>query len=108
MLAFMRNVANMFVLGDPPSYTPPADQRLDARSAVVEAGRRRLRPILMTTLTTVLAMIPIALALGEGAEIQAPLARVILGGLIVSTLVTLVLLPALYVLTEGKRYRAST
>ncbi len=79
------------------------EQGLDILPAILEAGRRRLRPILMTTLTTVLAMLPIALALGEGSEIQAPLARVVLGGLLFSTVITLVLLPALYVLTERRR-----
>lgn len=74
----------------------------DPYAAIVEAGRRRLRPILMTTLTTALAMLPIALALGEGSEIQAPLARVVLGGLLVSTLITLFLLPVLYVMTERR------
>ncbi|MDH5638997.1 MAG: efflux RND transporter permease subunit, partial [Nitrospinota bacterium] len=54
--------------------------------AVVEAGRRRLRPILMTTLTTILALIPLALGIGEGADAQAPLARVVIGGLVSSTL----------------------
>jgi hydrophobic/amphiphilic exporter-1 (mainly G- bacteria), HAE1 family len=72
----------------------------DVYAAIVEAGRRRLRPILMTTLTTALAMLPIALAFGEGAEIQAPLARVVLGGLLVSTLITLFLLPVLYVMAD--------
>ena len=76
--------------------TPLADADLER---ILEAGRRRLRPILMTTSTTVLAMLPIALALGEGSEIQAPLARVVLGGLLFSTAITLALLPALYVLT---------
>jgi HAE1 family hydrophobic/amphiphilic exporter-1 len=79
------------------------DRGVDAAAAMIEAGRRRLRPILMTTLTTVLGVLPIALSLGEGAEIQAPLARVILGGLLVSTVITLVLLPALYVLASGAR-----
>ncbi len=82
------------------------EEGLDATSAIIEAGRRRLRPILMTTATTVLGMLPIALAIGEGAEIQAPLARVVLGGLTVSALITLVLLPALYVLTEKKHLQA--
>ncbi len=76
---------------------------MNAIEAMVEAGRRRLRPILMTTLTTVLGMLPIALAIGEGAEIQAPLARVVLGGLLVSTVITLVLLPVLYVMAESRR-----
>jgi HAE1 family hydrophobic/amphiphilic exporter-1 len=81
---------------------------MDTVAAIVEAGRRRLRPILMTTLTTVLAMLPIAIALGEGSEIQAPLARVVLGGLLVSTIITLVLLPVFYVLSDGRRFRAQT
>jgi HAE1 family hydrophobic/amphiphilic exporter-1 len=75
----------------------------DVYAAIIEAGRRRLRPILMTTLTTALAMLPLALGLGEGAEIQAPLARVVLGGLLVSTLITLFLLPVLYVMAESHK-----
>lgn len=71
--------------------------------ALVEAGRRRLRPILMTTFTTSLAMLPIAMALGEGSEIQAPLARVVLGGLLASTAVTLIVVPCLYYLVERRR-----
>jgi HAE1 family hydrophobic/amphiphilic exporter-1 len=64
--------------------------------ALVEAGRRRLRPVLMTTLTTILALLPLALGIGEGADAQAPLARAVVGGLSVSTLITLVLVPAVY------------
>ncbi len=64
--------------------------------ALVEAGRRRLRPVLMTTLTTILALLPLALGIGEGADAQAPLARAVVGGLTVSTLITLVLVPAVY------------
>jgi hydrophobic/amphiphilic exporter-1 (mainly G- bacteria), HAE1 family len=64
--------------------------------AVVESGRRRLRPILMTTSTTVLGLVPLAIGLGEGAEVQASMARVVIGGLTVSTLVTLVLVPVVY------------
>lgn len=70
------------------------------REAVEEAGRTRLRPILMTTLTTVLGLLPMSLGIGEGAEIQAPLARVVIGGLAASTLVTLVLVPTVYTLFE--------
>jgi HAE1 family hydrophobic/amphiphilic exporter-1 len=66
------------------------------REAVVEAGRLRLRPILMTTTTTVLGLMPLALGVGTGAEIQAALARVVIGGLIASTLITLVLIPVVY------------
>ncbi|MFB6279569.1 MAG: efflux RND transporter permease subunit [Salinibacter sp.] len=68
--------------------------------AVAEAGRLRLRPILMTTLTTVLGLVPLALGLGAGAEIQAALARVVIGGLLASTFVTLVLIPTAYVSLE--------
>ncbi len=69
--------------------------------AVQHAGRRRLRPILMTTLTTVLGLLPLALGIGTGAEIQASLARVVLGGLIASTLATLVFIPVLYAGSHG-------
>jgi HAE1 family hydrophobic/amphiphilic exporter-1 len=79
------------------------ERGMDVISAIVEAGRTRLRPILMTTSTTCLAMLPIALALGAGSEIQAPLARVVLGGLLASTVITLLLLPALYVATTRER-----
>jgi HAE1 family hydrophobic/amphiphilic exporter-1 len=70
------------------------------REAVEQAGRTRLRPILMTTLTTILGLMPMSLALGDGAELQAPLARVVIGGLAASTLVTLVLVPTVYTLFE--------
>ncbi len=61
--------------------------------AIVEAARRRLRPILITTTTTVLGLLPLALGIGPGAGIQSPLARVVIGGLVASTAVTLVLVP---------------
>ena len=72
------------------------------REAIVEAGRRRLRPILMTTLTTLFGLAPLALGMGEGGEAQAPLARAVIGGLFSSTLITLVFIPALYMLIEEK------
>ncbi len=75
-----------------------AREGLDVSAAIAEAGRRRLRPILMTTLTTVLALIPLAFGVGEGADAQAPLARTVVGGLTGSTLITLLLIPAVYVL----------
>ncbi len=64
--------------------------------AIVEAARLRLRPILMTTLTTVVGMLPLALALGEGSEMLQPLAVTIVSGLLFSTLVSLVLVPSVY------------
>ncbi len=71
--------------------------------AIVEAGRRRLRPIMMTALTTILGMLPMATGLGEGGEAQAPLARAVVGGLFSSTLITLVLIPVVYSFFEEKR-----
>ncbi|HUV09258.1 MAG TPA: efflux RND transporter permease subunit, partial [Spirochaetia bacterium] len=76
---------------------------LPVREAIEEAGRRRLRPILMTALTTILAMTPLALGIGEGAEAQAPMARAVIGGLLSSTLITLVVVPVVYALFE-RRY----
>ena len=72
------------------------DRHLDVAEAVLQAGRRRLRPILMTTCTTALGMLPLAFGTGAGGEIQAALARAVIGGLTVSTLITLVLIPAVY------------
>ncbi len=69
---------------------------MPVRQAVAEAGRRRLRPILMTSSTTILALLPLAIGIGEGADAQAPLARAVVGGLAGSTLITLVLIPAVY------------
>ncbi|MGB5747948.1 MAG: efflux RND transporter permease subunit [Desulfobacterales bacterium] len=80
---------------------------MGTREAVSEAGRRRLRPILMTTLTTILGLLPLALGIGEGSDAQAPLARAVVGGLTGSTLITLVLIPAVYSLFHPgpkKRY----
>ena len=69
---------------------------MSTHEALSEAGRLRLRPILMTTLTTILALLPLALGIGEGADAQAPLARVVLGGLAASTVITLFLIPVVY------------
>lgn len=68
------------------------------RAAAMEAGRRRLRPILMTSMTTILGLTPLALGIGEGADAQAPLARAVIGGLLSSMLTTLVVVPAAYTL----------
>ena len=68
--------------------------------ATVEAGRTRLRPILMTTVATIVGLIPMALGVGEGSETNLPLARAVIGGLTVSTFFTLFLVPALYTALE--------
>ena len=72
--------------------------------AIVAAGEIRLRPILMTTLTTILALAPMALGLGEGAEIRGPMAITVIGGLAVSTLLTLVVIPTAYAVFDRKRF----
>jgi HAE1 family hydrophobic/amphiphilic exporter-1 len=83
------------------------ERAMELHEAVEEGGRRRLRPILMTTLTTTLALVPLALGLGDGGELQAPMARVVIGGMLTSTLITLVLIPVLYTTLEEflARYR---
>lgn len=73
--------------------------------AVVEAGRRRFRPILMTTLTTILGLLPLALGLGEGTDAQAPLARAVVGGLVGSTCITLILIPVVYTLAHAGTWK---
>lgn len=73
--------------------------------AVKEGGRVRLRPILMTSLTTIFGMLPLALEIGEGSELWAPLGRAMVGGMIVSTLLPLVFIPVLYVIFENRSER---
>ena len=68
--------------------------------ATVNAGKTRLRPILMTTIATIFGLAPMALGIGEGSETNLPLARAVIGGLIVSTCFTLFLIPSLYTLLE--------
>ncbi|MEW6319854.1 MAG: efflux RND transporter permease subunit [Acidobacteriota bacterium] len=92
-------VSNAILLVD---YTNTLRRRdkMPLREAVETAGRHRLRPILMTTASTALGLLPMSLGIGEGAELQAPLARVVIGGLLTSTLITLVFVPAMYTLFE--------
>lgn len=73
---------------------------MERDEAILKAGPTRLRPILMTTLTTILGLIPLSLGVGEGAEIQAPLATVVMFGLAVSTILTLVIIPVVYTLLD--------
>jgi len=68
--------------------------------AVRRAGSVRLRPILMTTATTVLGLTPMAIGLGEGAELRTPMALTVIGGMLTSTLLTLLVVPAVYVLLD--------
>ncbi len=73
---------------------------MDRREAVVTAGRTRLRPIVMTTLAMIFGMLPLAFKLGTGAEMRAPMARAVIGGLLTSTLLTLFVVPVMYTLVD--------
>ncbi len=77
---------------------------MEKLEAIREAGRSRLRPILMTTLTTILGLLPMSIGLGDGAEIRAPMGITVIGGLLVSTLLTLVVIPVMYAILDRKRY----
>ncbi|CAN5767897.1 efflux RND transporter permease subunit [soil metagenome] len=92
-------VSNAILLVD---YTNILRRRdgMEIREAVEVAGRTRLRPILMTSLATMLGLVPMALGIGEGSELQVPLARVVIGGLLTSTFITLVFVPTVYTLFE--------
>jgi multidrug efflux pump subunit AcrB len=76
---------------------------VDARTAAIEAGYTRLRPVLMTAGAMILGMVPMALGVGEGGEQNAPLARAVIGGLLLATSATLILVPVLYALLRRRR-----
>lgn len=95
-------VNNAIVLVDTTNLLRRRDG-MRVREALISAGCRRLRPILMTTLTTLLGLVPLAVGFGEGSETQTPLARAVLGGLFTSTAVTLLLVPCVYYLVERRR-----
>ncbi len=82
-------------------------QGMGCREAILEAGRVRLRPIIMTTVTTVLGLTPMALGIGRGADLRAPLAIAVIGGLVVATLLTLIVVPVVYSLIEDIRFSAA-
>jgi HAE1 family hydrophobic/amphiphilic exporter-1 len=81
---------------------------LDLRAAILEAGRVRLRPIIMTTVTTVLGLTPMALGIGRGSDLRAPLAIAVIGGLVVATALTLVVVPVVYQTVEFARLRLTS
>jgi HAE1 family hydrophobic/amphiphilic exporter-1 len=78
------------------------DQGKERIEAILEAGTARLRPILMTSLTTTLGLVPMAMGFGEGSEVRTPMAITVIGGLTVSTLLTLVVIPVVYSLMDRK------
>jgi HAE1 family hydrophobic/amphiphilic exporter-1 len=77
---------------------------MNRTDALVEAGRVRLRPILMTTFAMIFGMLPVALALSKGSEIRAPMATAVIGGLITSTMLTLVVIPVVYTFMDDLRH----
>ncbi len=80
---------------------------MEKTAAIKEAGNARLRPILMTTLTTALGLLPMAIGFGEGAEVRTPMAIAVIGGLLVSTLLTLIVIPVVYSLLDRKKWPLS-
>jgi cobalt-zinc-cadmium resistance protein CzcA len=83
-------------------YNQLREKNVGLHEAVISGSHRRLRPVLMTSLLTILGLLPLLLASGPGAEIQKPLAIVVVGGVFSSTLLTLLLLPSLYLWLEGR------
>lgn len=79
-------------------------QGVERFDAIMEAGRARLRPILMTSLTTALGLLPMAMGVGEGSEVRTPMAITVIGGLVVSTILTLLVIPVVYSLMDRKRW----
>jgi len=78
------------------------------REAILQGGRDRLRPILMTTATTILGLAPLAIGLGEGARLRAPMAISVVGGLVTSTIMTLIVIPVVYELIDEVRGKKSS
>ena len=78
---------------------------MEKRQAIVEAGAARIRPVLMTALTTVLGLIPLAAGIGNGSEMMQPVAIVCIGGLLYATLMTLVVIPVMYDILGRKKLR---
>ena len=77
----------------------------EVADAVIAGGKSRLRPVLMTSLTTILGMVPMAMGIGEGSETWQPMGISVVGGLLVSTFLTLFIVPALYAMMEGRKER---
>ena len=81
------------------------ERGMPVRDAVIAGGKSRLRPVLMTSLTTVLGMMPMSMGIGEGSEIWQPMGISVVGGLVMSTLLTLFIVPSLYAMLEGRKER---
>jgi HAE1 family hydrophobic/amphiphilic exporter-1 len=99
-------VNNAIVLLD--AINQARERGLDKVAAIIEAGRTRLRPILITSVSTVLGLLPMAIGLGEGAEIRRPMAITVIGGILVATFLTLVIIPVVYAALDRKTYERVT
>ncbi len=95
-------VNNAIVLLD--AINQARERGLEKVAAIIEAGRTRLRPILITSVSTVLGLLPMAIGLGEGAEIRRPMAITVIGGIVVATFLTLVIIPVVYAALDRKTY----
>ena len=95
-------VNNAIVLVDYINLRRKQDESIPIRQTIVEASQVRLRPILMTSFTTIFGLLPVAMGLGVGSEFQKPLAATIMGGLITSTFLTLFVIPVVYELISGR------
>jgi HAE1 family hydrophobic/amphiphilic exporter-1 len=91
---------------DPCEFLAGRDRALSLADALVTAGRRRVRPILMTTLATLFGLLPLALGIGSGAEIQKPLALAVIGGLLLSTFITAFVMPIIYSMLKRDQDRS--
>ena len=69
---------------------------LERKEAIIQAGKQRIRPIVMTSLTTILALLPLTFGFGESASLRSPMALAVIGGLVTSTLLTLIVIPCVY------------
>jgi HAE1 family hydrophobic/amphiphilic exporter-1 len=99
-------VSNAILLVD---YTNTLRRRdgMELRAAIELAGRHRLRPILMTSLCTGLGLVPMAIGIGEGAELRAPMAITVIGGVTLTTFLTLLVIPVVYSVMDRKTYTAT-
>lgn len=94
-------VNNAIVLID--AVNQARDRGLDNRAAIMDAGQARLRPILITTVSTVLGLLPMAIGFGEGSEVRTPMAITVIGGIAVATMLTLIVIPVVYSLMVRER-----
>jgi HAE1 family hydrophobic/amphiphilic exporter-1 len=83
------------------------ERGIDKHEAIMEAGRLRLRPIIITKLTTILGLLPMALGFGEGAEIRQPMAITVIGGVAIASFFTLIVIPVVYSLLDRKQFLAT-